>query len=136
MSNSTEKMEREVEETRARLDRTLDTLQSRLTVPGLAEDLVGTPAPARAMNANAQRLLDTVKENVLPALLIGAGLGLLLYDALRQEAERRRLRVASSESAPDAHLPENRPARTDERLDDALEESFPGSDPVSVRITR
>ena len=32
--------------------------------------------------------------------------------------------------------PENKLEKLDERLDDALEETFPSSDPVSVKITK
>lgn len=99
MTGSPEEMEHEVEATRARLDRTLDTLQARLTLSGLAEDLIGTQAPAQAAGVTARRLLQTIRENGVPAALIGAGLGYLLYDAVRQEAERRRLRVVRAGSA-------------------------------------
>lgn len=36
----------------------------------------------------------------------------------------------------DADQPENQQAALNERLDDALEETFPSSDPVSVKITK
>ena len=36
----------------------------------------------------------------------------------------------------DRKLPENRKDRLDERLDEGSEESFPASDPVSVKITK
>lgn len=36
----------------------------------------------------------------------------------------------------DKHLPENSKENLDKRLDDASEESFPSSDPVSVKITK
>lgn len=32
--------------------------------------------------------------------------------------------------------PANHPDKLDERLDDALEETFPSSDPISVKITK
>lgn len=123
MSKSADEVEHEVEETRARLDRTLGTLQSRLNVSALAEDLVGTREPARAVNANAQRLLEGARENIVPTLLIGAGIGFLLYDAVRQATDRRRLRVASS----GAH-------RTYVRYSDALESREAGEGEVVDRI--
>ena len=85
MNSSTER-EHEVEATRARLDRTLDTLQARLNLSSLAEDLVGTPTPGRTAGESARRLVQTVRENIVPAALIGAGLGYLLYDAVRLRA--------------------------------------------------
>ncbi len=36
----------------------------------------------------------------------------------------------------DTSLAENRKDEKDERLDEALEETFPSSDPVSVKITK
>ena len=36
----------------------------------------------------------------------------------------------------DAHHPDNKQEKLGERLDDALEETFPSSDPVSVKITK
>jgi hypothetical protein len=36
----------------------------------------------------------------------------------------------------DKHLPENSDERLDEKLDHAVEETFPSSDPVSVKITK
>lgn len=36
----------------------------------------------------------------------------------------------------DRSLAENRKDEKDERLDEALEETFPSSDPVSVKITK
>ncbi|MBX9934099.1 MAG: hypothetical protein K2Y56_21700 [Methylobacterium sp.] len=36
----------------------------------------------------------------------------------------------------DDQRPENDQARLNERLDDAVEETFPASDPVSVKITK
>ena len=36
----------------------------------------------------------------------------------------------------DKHLPENSQKNLDEKLDNAVDETFPGSDPVSVKITK
>ena len=36
----------------------------------------------------------------------------------------------------DKKLPENSKERLDEKLDQGVEETFPGSDPVSVKITK
>jgi len=37
---------------------------------------------------------------------------------------------------PDHELPENSDENLDEKLDGALEETFPTSDPISVKITK
>ena len=42
----------------------------------------------------------------------------------------------SAECPPDNKLPENSQENLDARLDHAIEETFPTSDPVSVTITK
>ena len=39
-------------------------------------------------------------------------------------------------SPEDKHLPENSKDNLDEKLDNAVDETFPGSDPISVKITK
>lgn len=39
-------------------------------------------------------------------------------------------------SATDKDLPENSKENLDDKLDNAVDETFPGSDPVSVKITK
>ncbi|MBY0294573.1 MAG: hypothetical protein K2X71_00825 [Methylobacterium sp.] len=39
-------------------------------------------------------------------------------------------------TAGDKHLPDNRQDKLNERLDEGLEETFPTSDPVSVKVTK
>jgi hypothetical protein len=36
----------------------------------------------------------------------------------------------------DKHLPENSHENLDEKLDNAVDETFPGSDPISLKITK
>jgi hypothetical protein len=139
MNDSPEKLERDVEASRGRLDRTLADLQARMNRPGMPRDLADLRRSGQAATETVERLIDDVRSDPVPALLIATGLGLLVYEAFRTAAERRRLAMITAGSAvggTDRHLPENRPDRMDERVDDALEESFPGSDPVSVRITK
>ena len=42
----------------------------------------------------------------------------------------------SKGSGSDESLPENSKKNLDEKLDNAVDETFPGSDPVSVKITK
>lgn len=53
-------------------------------------------------------------------------------------ANQKRKRTGLGETAghDDRKLPENSKENLDRRLDEASKESFPSSDPVSVRITR
>jgi len=139
MSDSPDKLERDVEASRGRLDRTLADLQARLNRPGIPRDFTDLRRSGRAANETIERIAAEVRINPVPALLIAAGFGLIVYEAFRTAAERRRLAVVHPGTAmapTDRHLAENHPDRMHERLDDALEESFPGSDPVSVRITK
>lgn len=139
MSASPDKLERDVEASRGRLDRTLADLQARFSQPGIPRDFADLRRSGQAASETVERFVADVRVNPVPALLIATGLGLLVYEAFQTAAERRRLAVVSTGSAvatADRHLPENHPDRMHERLDDALEESFPGSDPVSVRITK
>lgn len=140
MSRSADQLEHEVEAARDRLGTTLAQLSSRLNTANLAEDLTGTRDPESALGLTAERLTGAVRLNPIPVLLIGAGFAFLVYDAVRREAERRRLRVLSEGPASrrplDGTLPGNHPDRLEDKLDEALEETFPGSDPVSVKITK
>lgn len=139
MSDSPDKLEQDVEASRGRLDRTLADLQARLNQPGIPRDIADLRRSGQAASETVERFVQDVRVNPVPALLIAAGFGLLIYEAFRTAAERRRLAVVSAGTAvatADRHLAENHPDRMHERLDDALEESFPSSDPVSVRITK
>ena len=138
MSKSADEIEHEVEESRARLDRTLDSLQSRLNVSDMAKNFGGL-RQSNLVNGGAERLIAEARMNPVPVLLICAGLGYLVYDAVRQAAVRRRRSMPTpGPGVPvlEANLAENRADRLNDRLDAGLEESFPGSDPVSVRITK
>ena len=139
MSKSFDELEHDVEASRGRLDGTLTELQSRLNPSSLAEELTGTRHPAGAAALTAGRLSDNVRANPLPVLLISAGFAFLAFATMRQAAERRRLHLLLEEDLKppsDAVLPGSHPDRLEEKLDEALEETFPGSDPVSVRITK
>lgn len=48
----------------------------------------------------------------------------------------RRTGIGSTAQPGDKKLPENSKENLDEKLDHAVDETFPGSDPVSVKITK
>lgn len=138
MSKSADQLEYDVETARGRLETTLADLSARFNQSSLAEDLIGIRDPD-GVTPTAERLVATVRANPLPVLLIGAGFAFLAYEVVRQAAERRRLRILSDGAMrrpSDGALPGNHPDRLEDKLDEALEETFPGSDPVSVRITK
>lgn len=139
MTKTVDELEHEVEARRSKLDQTLDSLQSSLSVSGAAANLMDPEWRARTLHEGTGRLVATARANPLPVLLIASGVGWLVYDAVRRAAEARRLAlIPANPSRPntDNSLAANSQDRLRETLDDALEESFPGSDPVSVRITK
>ncbi len=87
-SRSADELEREVRESRADLERTLDAIQDRLA-PGQLVDQV-----ARYLRENgaefAHNLGDTVKRNPVPAVLVGAGLAWMTVSGLRRDDGLRR----------------------------------------------
>ena len=143
MSRSADKVEREVEQSRERLDRTLDELQSRLDVSGLKHRLTDVDWRSASPNGIARNLLSTVREYPVPVLMICTGLCWLLYETLDRNTRSRRPPFQGRVDAPAMAAEEpGRPvhdagaARMEAGLDEALEETFPGSDPVAVQITR
>ena len=58
-----------------------------------------------------------------------------MSDDNAKETEKPGFQHGSAKSGDDHH-PENKQENMSERLDDALEETFPSSDPVSVKITK
>jgi hypothetical protein len=83
MTNA-DQLEHEIEETRSHLDQTLNRLHGKLTRPGLANEVLGYDR----YRSGLQDIIEVVRRNPVPALLIAAGVGWLLY-GLRQEARSR-----------------------------------------------
>jgi hypothetical protein len=54
----------------------------------------------------------------------------------QKKAETKRSGFGETASAKDKKLPANSKKSLDQKLDHALEETFPTSDPVSVKITK
>lgn len=81
-------IERDIEASRARLEVTIDALQARLTpaaIAGQAAGLAGR-APAHGLAAHIGSL---TRRKPVVSLLIGAGIGMLAYQALRPRATSR-----------------------------------------------
>jgi hypothetical protein len=136
MNNTADDLEQDVEASRGRLDRTLGDLQARFQGPGVPRDFADLRRSGQAAGEVVERFVANVRVNPVPALLIAAGLGLLAYDMFRSARRRTASIPVGSEAVDDRGLAANRPDRMEARLDEGLEESFPGSDPVSVRITK
>ncbi len=54
----------------------------------------------------------------------------------RDSDVQRKTGFGAKGSPGDNKLPENSQENLDEKLDNAVDETFPGSDPVSVKITK
>ncbi|MCJ2017031.1 hypothetical protein MKK84_06255 [Methylobacterium sp. E-065] len=58
-----------------------------------------------------------------------------MADEQKQNETKPGIQQGSAKPGDNAH-PDNKQEKLNERLDDALEETFPSSDPVSVKITK
>ena len=96
--SSMNEMERDIEESRARLDETIDRIQGRLSVSSLVDEMLGNARRAPAISGAYDGALDAVRRNPVPVMLIAAGVGWLMH-RMSQDAARRRTR-ASAERVP------------------------------------
>ena len=78
MTQSVNELEREIEESRARLDLTIDRIQDKLSVSGIVDDMLGSMR--RNQYADAfDNAVAVIKRNPVPVMLIAAGLGWLFH---------------------------------------------------------
>src|ERR1051325_3010794 len=94
-THSTEALKSDIDTTRRRMDETMDALGHRLQGRHLLDELLGLfrkndsdgAATREKLKNSAQSALnsvvDTVKENPVPVLLIGAGIGWMIYNSRR-----------------------------------------------------
>ncbi|MBD8907950.1 DUF3618 domain-containing protein [Methylorubrum zatmanii] len=77
MSESISDLEKDIEQSRARLDETIDRIQGRLNASSLVDEMLGSVqrTPYSGLYDDA---LEAVRRNPVPVLLIAAGVGLLL----------------------------------------------------------
>jgi hypothetical protein len=78
MTQSLQDLEQDIERSRAQLDQTIDRLQDKMSVSGVVDDMLGT-ARTSQYGPLYDRVLETVRRNPVPVMLIAAGLGLLAY---------------------------------------------------------
>ncbi|QFU17391.1 DUF3618 domain-containing protein [Microvirga thermotolerans] len=99
MTQNIEELERDIERSRAKLDLTIDQLQSKLTVSGVMDDMLGTVRNGR-YGPTFDHMLATIRRNPVPVMLIAAGMGLLLYRLGRKPRVRTHVRVTADEDIP------------------------------------
>jgi hypothetical protein len=103
-TQSLQEMERDIERSRAQLDRTIDRLQDKMSVSGVVDDMLGTARNGQ-YGPLYDRVLDTVRKNPVPVMLIAMGIGLLAYRLGRSAAPRRtRLIAADEDLITEEHL--------------------------------
>ncbi|MCB8821663.1 DUF3618 domain-containing protein [Microvirga rosea] len=99
MTQSIEELERDIEQSRAKLDLTIDQLQNKLSVSGVVDDMLGTARNGRYAPA-FDHVLATIRRNPVPVMLIAAGVGLLFHRMSRKPRVRTHVRVVVDETIP------------------------------------
>jgi hypothetical protein len=103
-SQSLQEMERDIERSRAQLDQTIDRLQDKMSVSGVVDDMLGTARNGQ-YGPLYDKVLDTVRRNPVPVMLIAMGVGLLAYRLGRSVARpRTRLIAADEDLITEEHL--------------------------------
>lgn len=87
MTQSIADIERDIEQSRARLDLTIDRLQDKLTPTGIIDDVMGT-VRVRQAGSSYDTALAVVRQNPVPVMLIAIGVGWLFYRMAKAEAHR------------------------------------------------
>ncbi len=96
-TQSLQELEQDIERSRAQLDHTIDRLQNKMTVSGVVDDMLGT-ARNGPYGPLYDRVLETVKRNPVPVMLIAMGIGLLAYRLGRSATvSRQRVRIIAAD---------------------------------------
>jgi Protein of unknown function (DUF3618) len=78
MTQNVQDLERDIEESRARLDLTIDRIQDRLSVSGIVDEVMGS-VRATEFGSVVDHALTIVRRNPVPVILIAAGVGWLVH---------------------------------------------------------
>ena len=105
MTQSLQEMERDIERSRDQLDQAIDRLQDKMSVSGVVDDMLGTARNGQ-YGPLYDRVLDTVRRNPVPVMLIAMGLGLLAFRLGRPTSSVRpaRLIAADEDLITEEHL--------------------------------
>ncbi|GJE53199.1 hypothetical protein GOFOIKOB_6275 [Methylobacterium tardum] len=110
MNATVNKIEREIEAGRARLDGVLNQLQDRLHPGAFVEDVLGTARRSGAGGDLYDLSVDAVRRHPIPVLLICAGLSMLLA-RVKQPAKLSAGNLPSASVQGDERLRRGRRAR-------------------------
>jgi len=91
MTQSINELEHDIEETRARLDRTIDQIQGRLSPASIVDEMLGTVRQNPSMSGLYDGALAAVRRNPVPVMLIVAGVGWLIHRVARDTQRRQHL---------------------------------------------
>ncbi|MGP9819297.1 DUF3618 domain-containing protein [Salinarimonas sp. NSM] len=114
-------LERDIEESRARLDHTIDRLQDRMNASGVADDVLGT-ARRYGWGPQLDRAAEAIRENPIPVLLVAAGVGWLalsMTSAGRRRTAREDLKQRGVWDRPARRHVSGDPALRDTDIDPA-----------------
>jgi len=87
MTQNLQDLERDIEQSRAKLDLTIDRLQGKMSVSGVVDDMLGTARSGRYAPL-FDDVLETIRQNPIPVMLLAAGIGLLAYNLGRKPRVR------------------------------------------------
>jgi len=105
-TQSLQELERDIERSRAQLDNTIDRLQNKMSVSGVVDDMLGTARNGQ-YGPLYDRVLETVRRNPVPVMLVALGVGLLAYRLGRPSSAARpttRLIAADEDLITEEHL--------------------------------
>jgi hypothetical protein len=89
MTQDLNELERDIEQSRARLDLTINRLQDKLSVSGVVDDVLGSMR-ANRYGDTYEAALAVLRRNPVPVMLVAAGVGWLIYRMGNDAARRRR----------------------------------------------
>jgi Protein of unknown function (DUF3618) len=96
-------LERDIEQSRARLDLTINRLQDKLSVSGVVDDVLGTMR-ANHYGDTFDTALAVLRRNPVPVMLVAAGVGWLIYRMGNDSARRRHIERLERERLATAQL--------------------------------
>lgn len=89
MNRSMKDVERDIEETRERLDRTIGRLEDKLSISSAVDEVIGGLRRSQYGGA-VEQVLSSIRNNPVPVLVALAGVGWLLRRIERESREGRR----------------------------------------------
>lgn len=101
MTQDINDLERDIEQTRARLDLTIDRLQDKLSMSGIVDDVLGSMR-ANQYGSAFDHALNVIRRNPVPVMLVAAGVGWLIH---RMGSGTARPNGASRVAYDDAEMP-------------------------------